>query len=150
MPYRRTNYGQDQTLDGSLGLVMRVAVLWTKVDTASSEGNYERWNTYLDCIWRNLSYREELFQKQDGEGNVINVTLSEKDRQLWHKLNSKIVEAKKGISAATTKDEYLKAKDNLYKALWLKDVGLRKFQHNVLGTYVKEITKNPARSMWGG
>jgi hypothetical protein len=152
MAWRRNNYGQAEALDGSLGLIMRIAVLWTKVDTAASDGNFERWNAYLDCIWRNLSYREELYSIEK-DGKVVNVTLSPKDRELWKKLNSKLIIAKNNLSAALkkkSKEEYLKAKDEYYKAMWLKDVGLRKFQHNTLGNYIKEISKNPSKSMWGG
>ncbi|MEM4270826.1 MAG: hypothetical protein QXO70_01880 [Candidatus Pacearchaeota archaeon] len=143
------NYFQ-QPPDGSIGLVMRVHILWSKVDIAASEGNYEKWNTYLDCIWRNLSYKDELHIIQDEKGNFVDVTLSEKDKQLWFRLNKKIITARKKLSEAKTKEEYLKAKDEFFKALWLKDKGLRAYQHNVLGNYTKEVSKNPARSLWGG
>jgi len=44
--------------------------------------------------------------------------------------------------------EYRKAKNELYQAINMKEVWLRKFMYQ-LGLYLKEVEYNPAGAMWG-
>jgi hypothetical protein len=138
-----------EPLDTSLGLIMRLNINWQKADTAASLGDFDKWDALLDRIFCNLLYRDSLTSEFDDKGNAIKVSLSQADQKIYDYLNKKITESRNLIKKARTKREYTEAKEKLYKALIIKDVGLRKFQQE-LKLYYKEKDSNPARSMWGG
>lgn len=137
------------TLDASLGLIFRLNGLWQKVDIPASNGDNDRWNFLLDRIFCNLLYKNELNVRRNKEGK-IEVQLCEDDKEVYEYLNKKVIEAREQIRNAKTKEEFNEAKSNLYQALIMKDVGLRKFMHIRLKLYLKEFDRNPARAMWGG
>jgi 23S rRNA maturation mini-RNase III len=154
MAYRYNNMNIDGTMDTTLGLIMRLNFLWTDAQTNAIQGNYVKWNFVLDAIWRNLLYRDELETEKikDKEGNVIkiiSVKLSDDDQKLWDKLNLNVISSMKDTKNAKSSKQCRDAMKDYYKALQMKDVGLRKFQHK-LHLYVKEKSKNPSNAMWGG
>lgn len=152
MAYNRfTN--PDGPMDTTLGLIMRLNRLWDKCDNCAESGKYSEWNFTLDTIWRNLLYRDPLVPvketNKDGEEVIIDVELSDEDKKLWEILNSRVINSRQLIRISKNPSERNKATYQLYTALQMKDVGLRKFQHK-LKLYVKERSKNPSNAMWGG
>lgn len=147
-------YGQsiDGTMDTTLGLIMRLNKLWIDCDNHALSGDYQKWNFTLDAIWRNLLYRDDLQTEKNEKGEIDQVMLSEDDQKLWHKLNLSVVESQKELKEArrsASREKFDIAMEKCYKALQMKDVGMRKFQHK-LRLYVKERSKNPSNAMWGG
>lgn len=149
MAYRNWNYDPDRTLDTGWGLIMRLNYLWSRADQVSIAGDLESLNFVLDRIFCNLLYREPLEVNKDSEGNIIDVQLSEKDKQIWQQLNKRVNDARQSLRIAKQVKEYQKARADLYQALMMKDIGLRKFMFE-LKIYLKEADRNPARAMWGG
>jgi len=136
-------------LDASLGLIMRLNKLWFEVDDAAASGNYSTWNIKLDCIFRNLLYKEQLDIQFGKSGEVIKVQLNEFDQNLYNWLNKEVKLASKEFKIIKSKTHYEQAKENLYNALQLKDIGLRKYMFQ-LKLYLKTGDRNPANAMWGG
>jgi len=95
---------------------------------------------------------------KDSSGNILSIKLSSEDIDEKDFLDRQILIAKSKMSKALKKippesenkssTEYVLAKKELYKALLIKEIWLRKFMH-YLGLYLKEIEYNPAGSMWG-
>jgi len=137
------------SLDTSLGLIFRLNNLWQKTDAPASSGDFDRWNFILDRIFCNLLFKNELDVTKEN-GKIIKVGLCEDDQQLFDHLNKKVIETQQKIKNSRNNLEYQKAKVELYQALMMKDVGLRKFMHNSLKLYLKEVDNNPSRAMWGG
>jgi hypothetical protein len=136
-------------LDASLGLIMRLNKLWYEVDDAASVSNFSKWNTKLDCVFRNLLYKEPLYVEFAEDRKVITCKLGRLDENLYNYLNKAVKEASNKYAKAKTKTEYETAKEELYNALSLKDIGLRKFMFQ-LKLYLKQGDGNPANAMWGG
>lgn len=143
------DYRSGDPLDASLGLIMRLNKLWFEVDDAASIGDFSRWNIKLDCIFRNLLYKEYLIMEEDENGKVIGCKLSKQDENLYNYLNKAVRVASKKYSMAKSKEDHYKAKEELYNALQIKDIGLRKFMFQ-LKLYLKQGDRNPANAMWGG
>jgi hypothetical protein len=143
------NQGFEQPLDASYGLIFRLNHVWESVDIAARGGDFEKWNTNLDRVFCNLLYKEPLDVEYDEEGNLINVCLSKKDQDLYDFLNKEYEESKKEFKMARTRSAMVVAKEKVYKALIMKDVGLRKFMYQ-LKLYLRQSEKNPAHAMWGG
>jgi len=142
--------GLSPTLDTSLGLIYRLNILWTRVDTPAASGNFDRWNFLLDRIFCNLMYRNDFEIIKDDEGKITNVNLNEEDQELYDHLNKKVWESNEKLSKAKTPKEKHLAKLDIYNSLMMKDMGLRKFMHNTLKLYLKEVDSNPSKAMWGG
>lgn len=145
----RNNYDPDRRPDSSYGLIMRLNYLWSKCDNTALTGDFEAWNWVLDRIFSNLLYKDPLEVLYNADGTILDVSMSDKDAKIWDELNKKVIEARRAVVDSKTKEEYRKAKVNMYQALFLKEVGLRKFMYE-LKLYLKDIDSNPARSMWGG
>ena len=143
------DYRSGDPLDASLGLIMRLNKLWYEADDSACARDFAKWNTKLDCIFRNLLFKEYLDLEVDDEGKVISCKLSKLDQNLYDYLNKAVKIASRKYKLAKTKDEYDTAKEDLYNALSLKDIGLRKFMFQ-LKLYLKQGDRNPANAMWGG
>lgn len=142
------DYRQQQDLDASLGLIMRLNKLWYEADDSACAGDFAKWNIKLDCIFRNLLYKENLCLELE-DGKVISCSLSDRDQLLYDYLNKNVKIATTKYNSAKNKSEYHSAKKDLYEALSLKDIGLRKFMFQ-LKLYLKQGDRNPANAMWGG
>ena len=142
--------GPDGKLDGSLGLVVRINILWSKVTDNATAGDFNKWDFLLDRVFCELCYEEPFNIKKNTDGEIVDVALNDKDRELFEYLNLKVKEARENLKKAKSKLQYSEAKSKLYKALMMKDVGLRKFHHQVLRSYTKHTDSNPSRAMWGG
>jgi len=144
--------------DTGWGVIYRLNGLFAEVEIISPAGKYDEWNIKLDRVWSNLVYRNKLEWEKDDEGNILSANLSSEDFAEKDFLDTQILKAKAEISKAKKEmvgDEtgkvsvnYIKAKRNLYKALMLKEIWLKKYMHE-LGLYLKEVSHNPAGSMWG-
>lgn len=138
--------------DAGLGLIYRLNGLWEKVDRRALSGNMKAWNFVLDRVFVNLLYRNEVEVEYDVDGNVVDVKLGKKDKQIYELLNKKIKIAyfheKKAMQEQKIKD-FKKAKEEIYDALMFKDAWLRKFmqQHRL---YLKESERSPGTSLFGG
>lgn len=151
MASKTYDYFQQGNLDTGWGLIFRLNRLFADIDSYASRGDFEGWNTKLDRIFCNLLYKEKLIINRDEkEGEIISVELSDEDQEVYDYLNNEYRKAKTKYVEAKTVKEMVKAKEEVYQALLMKDVGLRKFMHQVLKLYLKETDKNPARAMWGG
>lgn len=140
----------DGPLDAGLGLIYRLNRLWGDVDIYAARGDFEGWNARLDRVFCNLLYREDLvIEKSDDNGEIVSVELSDEDEEIYNYLNKKYKAALKEYRAAKTKEGIRKAKEKIFEALFLKDIGLRKFMRE-LKLYLKETTGNPSKAMWGG
>ncbi|HEY0090457.1 MAG TPA: hypothetical protein VGB37_16525 [Candidatus Lokiarchaeia archaeon] len=136
------------SLDTSLGLIFRLNSLWQKTDPAALSGNFDRWNFLLDRIFCNLLFKNELEVEKE-ENKILKVKLCKDDEDIYDYLNQKVFEAQTKLIKTKEISDIRKAKLELYRALMLKDVGLRKFMHIRLKLYLKEVETNPARAMWG-
>jgi hypothetical protein len=143
------DYKSGDPLDASLGLIMRLNKLWFEVDDCASSGDYQRWNIKLDCIFRNLLYKEYLDIEIDEDGKVTGCKLSIRDQNLYNYLNKEVKIASREFKNIKSKAHYEQSKENLYNALQIKDIGLRKFMFQ-LKLYLKQGDRNPANAMWGG
>jgi len=131
--------------DTSWGLIYRLNYLWAKVDGEAINGNYGKWETLLDRIWANLLYRNPLEENTD--------QLSEKDVGTWKRLKKNIKEAKsKRIKAVVERKvrDLSQSQQDIYFAIMMYDVWLRKFMHHELKLYMKEARENPSQSLFGG
>ena len=140
---------QDGTIDTSWGLIYRLNKLWGDIDHYAASGDFENWNARLDRVFCNLLFKEDLEVETEEDGKIISVEFSEDDQEIFDYLNKRYDEANKKYKKAQTKSEMVEAKKEVYKALMMKDVGLRKFMRE-LKLYLKQLDSNPARAMWGG
>jgi hypothetical protein len=128
---------------------MRLNKLWYEVDDSASAGDFAKWNIKLDCVFRNLLYKEYLDLEVDENGKVKSCKLSKQDQNIYNYLNSAVrIASAKFNTPHKTKKDYMQAKEDLYNALSLKDIGLRKFMFQ-LKLYLKQGDGNPANAMWG-
>lgn len=146
-------FGTGPTLDASMGLIVRLNILWSDVDRKAVVGDLDSWNYLLDRIYCNLSYREPMDIELDTETNTLKkLELSKIDKVVYETFNEKLrkIKALKRI-AGKEKDvvKYNKACQEHYNILLTKDLWLRKFMHE-LGLYMKEVDFNPATSLFGG
>jgi hypothetical protein len=137
-----------QELDASLGLIYRLNLLWQRVDIPAASGQYDRWNFLLDRIFCNLMYKNAFDISYDTLGKVTNVKFNKEDEEVYQHLNKKAIEATTQMNKAKSLNEKHLAKINLYNALMLKDIGLRKFMFK-LRLYLRQSDNNPSRAMWG-
>ncbi len=138
--------------DSSYGLVYRLNFLWSKVDRDALTGDFDKWELTLDRIFANLLYREDIETEEDEEGNVIEVSISEKDSQIWQKFkeNIKLVKKNKLIALRKKqKSEFYKLKIEHYNTVLSYDIWVRKFMQT-LKLYMRESSSNPSGSLFGG
>lgn len=138
-------------IDGSLGLIYRLNILWSLVDTRALSGNFDKWELLLDRIYVNLLYRQELDIKKTDDGRITDINLSQQDREIHQKIKSKIMDAKLQVKEAIrTKDirKINEARANHYNAILFYDIYLRKFEQK-LGLYLKETESNPSKALFG-
>jgi len=144
--------------DTGWGIIFRLNGLFAEVEELAPAGKYDEWNIKLDRIWSNLVYRNNLdWFKDDKTDKIVDVKLCDDDFEKKNFLDLKILRAKTKINSSKrdsindeylTKKEYIIAKRELYQAILLKEIWLRKYMHE-LGLYLKEISSNPSGSMWG-
>lgn len=144
---KKFDYRSGDPLDASLGLIMRLNKLWFEADDLACAGNFNGWNIKLDCIFRNLLFKEPL-DYTISNGKVMECKLSHEDKIKFDYLNKNVKIALAKFRQAKTKTDYMKAKEELYHALEIKDIGLRKFMFT-LKLYLKQGDGNPAHAMWG-
>jgi hypothetical protein len=141
-------------IDGSIGTIFRLNFLWNKVDAPAAEGDFDKWDFWLDRIFCNLCFKEPFeITEDDNTGKIVKVEFNEKDKRLIQHLNFRVKHARNNLTLAKRNKNFSgvhKANKELYDALMLKDIGLRKYEHQVLKLYMKETDSNPARAMWGG
>jgi intergrase/recombinase len=143
------NHDPNAPVDASLGLIFRLNGLWQRMDESAYNGDFVKWNAMLDRIFCNLLYKNSLDIVQDEKtGKIVDVKLDEEDQRTFDYLNNKYLSALETYRKARTKESLHNAKEELYAALMMKDVGLRKFMFK-LKLYLKESDRNPARSMFG-
>jgi len=147
-----TAYSQPN-LDASMGLIFRLNILWSKVDTHAEQADYDMWNILLDRIYCNLLYRNEMVIKEDSQSKKITeVKLCEEDEKIYRFLTTQIFKAKADYYKLPTsripKNKII-FKGRWYRALMLKDVWLRKHMQK-LKLYLKEVEHTPGSSLFGG
>lgn len=142
------NFDSNIPIDGSMGLMYRLNILWNKADLTSMSGKFEDWNYVLDRIFVNLMYKEPLVTIKDEQETIIDVQLSPEDKKMYRLLNKKVNQANLLVQQADTKQLRDSAMKRKYQALLMKDAGLRKLQHK-LKLYTKEHTGSPGGAMWG-
>lgn len=155
MVYKKkgSHFSSDNPSDGTYSLNYRLSLLWLKTQIAYEHKEWEKVDIFLDLIFQNLLFKEQLDIEEDDSGKIVDVKLNDKDMRVWEYLNKKIKDAKDKIrKGRLTKNRiiYEDGVEDFIKALKIKDAGLRKYQHNSLKTYTKEYERNPARAMWGG
>ena len=146
-----SNSGFQTQIDASYGLIYRMNYLWSEVDRQVLKGDLDMWNFILDRIYCNLLYKNPMEILEDEKGNIIEISLSEKDGNIFNKLSNNIRECKKKKMEAIKKRkrmEYNNACADLYDALMKKDIWLRKFMME-LRLYLKETSSNPATALFG-
>jgi len=133
--------------DASLGLVFRLNYLWAQADFMALAGKYDEWNNVLDCIYRNLSYREEIIVEEE-DGSITKVKLSKKDIRIYSFLSKNIQVAKRNWRMAMSSKKRM-MRSRWFHAIQKKDIWLRKTMQK-LKLYSKENVKTPGTSMFGG
>jgi len=147
----QTFYQPDR--DASLGLIFRLNALWEKADRRALAGNHDEWELVLDRIFSNLLYRESVEVKEDDNGKVTDVKLSDKDMEVWEKIKRKIREAKAGKTSALKQKKsqlFNQMKNKHYESIMFYDIWLRKFMQSLGQLYLKEVEHNPSRALFGG
>jgi len=121
------NSGKDITPknDATLGLIFRLNALWAEADIHAKNGDYNAWNNILDRIYCNLLYREDLVILKDGNGKIISMDLSDKDKEEYNFLTSQISKYK--IMSFTAKGFYKKGITNkrMAKSMWFRKLKLK-------------------------
>lgn len=145
--------------DTGWGVIYRLNDLFKEVESLAPSGEYDKWNFKLDRIYSNLCYRNSFDIEWNKEkSNIISIDFDEDSYKIKLFLDLEIVKAKKEMRDAIKKVpegsdyknriDYIRAKNKLYKAIFKKEIWLRKYM-NELGLYLKEVEYNPAGSMWG-
>jgi hypothetical protein len=147
-----TGYSQPN-IDASLGLIVRLNLLWYKVDLNAEQGQYDAWNNLLDRIYCNLAYRDDILVVEDPvTKEVTDVKLSPLDEKEYKFITSKIFKAKTDYYKTPNTPKLAKQKrifmSRWYRALMLKDIWLRKMMMK-LKLYLKEIEHTPGSSLFG-
>lgn len=157
MAFKKSNNFSQPSIDAGIGLIYRLNALWNRADFAALEGDMEKWNFVLDRIYCNLLYRNnmEIEFVNDEKGKpqeITKVGLMKEDMLIYDKFKSWIKTIKQKIYDSIKKrnrNEYNLQQEELYRALMLKDIWLRKFMQE-RNLYLKELEFNPANAMWGG
>jgi len=137
-------------VDTSYGLIYRLNYLWAKADGEALAGKINEWELILDTIFRNLLYREAAVLEIDGEKIIIKFT--DESIKAQRKLKEKITNSKSKRFQAIrqgNRTDFLKTQVNHYQAVVNYDIWLRKFMHNELRLYMKEVESTPGRSLFG-
>ena len=152
MAYTKNSYSKTPTIDGGLGLIIRLNVLFNKADRSALAGDFDEWDNILDRIFCNLCYRQPMEISINENNQVTKLALNEED-EIVHKEFLKRIRAVKRMrmTAVMKKDRKAleEAKQAQYNLLMMKDIWLRKTMSN-LGLYLKEMDFNPATAMFGG
>jgi len=141
-------------IDASLGLIFRLNILWQTVDRKAMAGDMEGWSFTLDRIYCNLLYRGnmEIEYEDEEKKNIKNISLSEEDSKMFNKFKDIIRRIKtKRMSALKNHQRklYNSANQELYEALMMKDIWLRKLMQ-LQKLYLKEVEFNASRAILGG
>jgi len=144
--------------DTGWGVIYRLNDLFREVESLAPSGKYEDWNFKLDRIFSNLCYRDSLEIDKDTDDNITSIKFKEEAFKVKSFLDNEITKAKSVRTSVINKTpsgkeyahkrDFLKAKNDLYKAIFLKEVWLRKYMQE-LGLYLKEVEHNPAGAMFG-
>lgn len=146
--------------DTGWGVIYRLNDLFKEVETFAINGKYDDWNFRLDRIWSNLCYRHKFkVNKDEKTSEITSIEFDEESYNIKCYFDKLIVEQKIIMSKArkldATKDsttdtrkEIIRAKNELYKRILMKEIWLRKYMQE-LGLYLKETKYNPAGAMWG-
>ena len=132
--------------DASLGLVFRLNNLWSQADYYALKAEYDKWDNVLDCIYRNLLYRNELEVKKLNN-KLLSVELSTKDTEIYSFLSRQIHLAKNAFVKSPQKLKSI-VRSKWYHAIQRKDIWLRKDMQK-LKLYLKEYEKRPGDSTFG-
>lgn len=132
----RNFYNQD--INTGLGLIFRLNFIMQEIEYAVLDGNYQRWNTLLDRLFCNVTYKNalEVLKKEDGE--IITVELSDFDKKIYRHLN---------IGVTTAFKEHKRM--SIYNSLMKKELFLKKKMYE-LGIYLKQVTSDPGSAIFGG
>jgi len=147
-----TGYSQPN-IDASLGLIVRLNLLWYKVDLNAEQANYDSWNILLDRIYCNLCYRDEMVVTEDPvTKEITDIKLPSADEKEYKFITSKIFKAKIAYYQTPNTPKFAKQKrinmSRWYRALMFKDIYLRKLMMK-LKLYLKEIEHTPGSSLFG-
>ena len=144
--------------DTGWGVIYRLNDLFREVEFLATSGKYDEWNFKLDRIFSNLCYRNALKIIKNSNDEIKSIEFDEDAYQIKLFLDTMILKSKGEMSKAKKKvreerntfinRNWIIAKRGLYKAIFLKEVWLRKYMSD-LGLYLKEVEHNPAGAMWG-
>lgn len=97
----------------------------------------------------------EIQLKNDDKGKPVEIAeirLMKEDRMIYEKFRMIIKNIKcKQMECIKKRNKmnYKNCQEELYRALMMKDIWLRKFMQE-RNLYLKEVEFNPANAMWGG
>jgi len=127
--------------DGTMGLVFRLNILWSKADEMAIKADYGKWNIVLDAIWRNLSYKNNFVEVKDEQGNIKDINLSKKDSKIYQIISLKIAKVKNDYFRERNPRIKKKIRSVWYHKLQSKDIWLRNKMQD-LKLYLKEYENN--------
>lgn len=137
-------------VDTSYGLIYRLNYLWGKADGKALAGNLDQWELILDRIFANLLYRKAA--ELEIKGEKVTVKFTDDSLRAQEQLKKDITDSKSKRLLAVRqgkRSEFSKANISHYQAVMTYDIWLRKFMHNELKLYMKEIESTPGRSLFG-
>ena len=144
--------------DTGWGVIYRLNDLFKEVESLAPSGKYDDWNFKLDRIFSNLCYRTPLKIEKDEKEEITSIEFDEDSYRIKFFLDLQILKAKGAMAKAgkavpesrdqRTDKDWIKEKKKLYKAIFMKEIWLRKYMSE-LGLYLKEVEHNPAGAMWG-
>jgi len=148
----RNFFDEQYQFDLSLGLMMRLNILLTKIETDIERGEIESWNMRIDRIYSNILYKKEAVVIKDENEDVIDYKLSKEDTQIFNLFNKRIYELQKLLIEAKKEPNVFLIKDlnrQIYSTIAKKDVWVRKLMFT-LKLYLRNNEKDPSRAIFGG
>jgi hypothetical protein len=144
--------------DTGWGVIFRLNDLFREVESLAPSGKYDEWNIKLDRIFSNLVYRNPFKIVKDKNDKIVSIEFDEEAYDIKTFFDEQILKHKKEMNEAKkkipsekdekTSREWIVAKKKLYKAIFIKEIWLRKYMQSN-GLYLKEVEHNPAGAMWG-
>ena len=154
MAYKSWNNNQSSPKDTGWGLVFRLNLIMGKIENDLEAGNLEKWNLHIDRIYANIMFKDQGEYVKDAKGNIIDITFSKEDVEMFQRFAEKIKIIKSKIRIELSQEIpnanlVHKFKDEWYSLLFKKDMWIRKRMF-ALKLYLRETESDPRKAIYGG
>ena len=154
MAYKSWNNNQSSPKDTGWGLIFRLNLIMGKIENDLETGNLEKWNLHIDRIYANIMFKDQGEYVKDAKGNIIDITFSKEDVEMFQRFAEKIKIIKSKIRIELSQEEpranvVHQFKDEWYSLLFKKDMWIRKRMF-ALKLYLRETESDPRKAIYGG